>query len=295
MFVFNVLDVSTFRFPVQYAEKLLSLKADPRRLWNFTILLKNTKLIPIPLMHTIGEPFIILESTESTNIHAMKLANARLANPGTVFFAKEQYAGKGQRGRHWQSEQGSNIIMSALIEPPTPDPTRPFPLSIATALACHDLFSRFAGDKTCIKWPNDLYWNDRKAGGVLIENIIRGGKWMFSVIGIGLNINQTIFDPSLPNPVSLKLITGRSFEPTDLARSLCTILDDRIRSLKNDGFNALLEEYNDSLYGKNTKMPFETNGNMFDGIIKSVTIDGELEIACPDSRNFRFGEIRFLS
>lgn len=295
MLMFNVLDDSTFRFPVQNAEKLLSLKADPRRLWNFTILLKNTKLIPIPLMHTIGEPFIILESTESTNIHAMKLANARLANPGTVFFAKEQYAGKGQRGRQWQSEQGSNIIMSALIEAPTPDPTRPFPLSVATALACRDLFSQFTDDKTCIKWPNDLYWNDRKAGGILIENIIRGGEWKFSVLGIGLNINQTIFDPNLPNPVSLKLITGKSFEPIELARSLSRMLDHRIRSLKNNGFNTLLDEYNDSLYGKDKIMPFETHGNMFNGRIRSVTVDGELEIACPDSRKFRFGEIRFLS
>ena len=107
-------------------------------------------------MHTIGEPFIILESIESTNIHAMKLANARLANPGTVFFAKEQYSGKGQRGRQWQSEQGRNIIMSALIEAPSPDPAGSFPLSVVTALACRDLFSRFAGDKTCIKWPNDI-------------------------------------------------------------------------------------------------------------------------------------------
>lgn len=295
MFIFYVLDDSTFRFPVEYAEKLFSLKADPRRLWNFTILLENTKLIPNPLMHTIGEPFIILESIESTNIHAMKLANARLANPGTVFFAKEQYAGKGQRGRQWQSEQGSNIIMSALIEAPSPDPAQSFPLSVVAALACRDLFSRFAGDKTCIKWPNDIYWNDRKAGGILIENTIRGGKWIFAVIGIGMNINQTIFDPSLPNPVSLKQITGKSFEPTDLARSLSSMLDDRVRSLKNDGFKPLLDEYNDWLFGKNKGMSFETNGDIFNGHIKSVTMDGELEIACPDSRNFRFGEIRFLS
>jgi BirA family biotin operon repressor/biotin-[acetyl-CoA-carboxylase] ligase len=257
-------------------------------------LARKYEIIPNPLMHTIGEPFIILESIESTNIHAMKLANARLANPGTVFFAKEQYSGKGQRGRQWQSEQGRNIIMSALIEAPSPDPAGSFPLSVVTALACHDLFSRFAGDKTCIKWPNDIYWNDRKAGGILIENSIRGGKWIFAVIGIGMNINQTIFDPSLPNPVSLKQITGKSFEPTDLARSLSRLLDDRVRSLKIDGFKPLLDEYNDSLYGKNKVMPFETKGNILNGRIKSVTINGELEIACPESRNFRFGEIKFL-
>jgi BirA family biotin operon repressor/biotin-[acetyl-CoA-carboxylase] ligase len=109
-----------------------------------------------------------------------------------------------------------------------------------------------------------------------------------------MNINQTIFDPSLPNPVSLKQITGKSFEPTDLARSLSRLLDDRVRSLKIDGFKPLLDEYNDSLYGKNKVMPFETKGNILNGVIKSVTINGELEIACPESRNFRFGEIKFL-
>ena len=162
-------------------------------------------------MLKIGHPIIELSSVESTNIYAMQMAHARLASPGTVYFAWEQTAGKGQRQKSWKSEPGQNLILSAVTTPEVAFRENQFRLSCSAALACRDFFSKYAGDETTIKWPNDLYWRDRKAGGILIENIIRGIHWEYAIIGIGININQTFFDPSLPNPVSLKQITGKNF------------------------------------------------------------------------------------
>src|SRR6202012_5219150 len=101
----------------------------------------------------------------------MGLATAGMAPHGTLVFAHDQWAGKGQRGRSWNSNPGANIVLSAVLEPVVLPLQQAFGLSVAVALACRDFFSSYAGsDVTTIKWPNDLYWNDRKAGGILIEN-----------------------------------------------------------------------------------------------------------------------------
>jgi BirA family biotin operon repressor/biotin-[acetyl-CoA-carboxylase] ligase len=240
-----------------------------------------------------GEPFIELLTVDSTNIYAMEQVHARLATPGTAYFAHEQQKGKGQRNKQWQSEPGQNLILSVVIKPPQTDPGINFPLSAAAALACHDFFKKYAGDETAIKWPNDLYWRDRKAGGILIENVIRGGIWEFAIIGIGININQVIFDPSLPNPVSLKQITGKDFIAVQLARELCGNLKIRLDQLE-EGFFPLLSDYNEALYGRNMSRKFKLAGDVFEGFIKSVSGEGELIIMQDAERRYRFGEIEWI-
>ncbi len=241
-----------------------------------------------------GEPFIELLSIDSTNIYAMQQVHARLATPGTAYFAHEQYQGKGQRNKQWMTEQGQNLILSVVIRPPHKDPAINFPLSAATALACYDFFNRYGGDETAIKWPNDLYWRDRKAGGILIENAIRGGVWEFAVIGIGININQTSFNPALANPVSLKQITGKSYDAIALAKELCLCLGTRLEQLEKGYFLSLLEEYNQVLFGKNQDRLFRHGPENFQGRVRSVTEGGELVIENVDLRRFRFGEIEWV-
>jgi BirA family biotin operon repressor/biotin-[acetyl-CoA-carboxylase] ligase len=225
----------------------------------------------------------------------MQQVHARLATPGTAYFAHEQYQGKGQRNKQWQTEKGQNLILSVVIRPPHQDPAINFPLSAATALACYDFFHRYAGDETAIKWPNDLYWRDRKAGGILIENAIRGGLWEFAVIGMGININQTSFDPALTNPVSLKQITGKSYDAITLAKELCSCLGSRLDQLEKGSFLPLLEEYNQVLFGKNQDRRFRCGIENFHGRVRSVTEGGELEIENGDLRTFRFGEIEWIN
>ncbi len=163
----------------------------------------------------------------------MGKVHAGKASHGTIFFAHEQLAGKGQRGRTWISSPGDNIMMSTVLEPVFLPITQQFSLSVAIALACHDFYSRHAGaEETRIKWPNDLYWRDRKAGGILIENSFRGDQWLFAVAGTGININQVQFPDDLRNPVSLRQITGRSFSAVDLARELGDCLERRFEQLR---------------------------------------------------------------
>lgn len=253
----------------------------------------------------IGHSFIELKSVDSSNNYAMGKVHAGKASHGTIFFAHEQSAGKGQRGRIWISSPGDNIMMSTVLEPVFLSITQQFSLSVAVALACHDLFSRHAGaEETRIKWPNDLYWRDRKAGGILIENSFRGDQWLFAVAGTGININQVQFPGDLRNPVSLRQITGRSFSAVDLARELGDCLERRFEQLRSETAlsaphslttsGSLLEEYNDRLYlrGKSTRL--KKDQAVFETRIQSVSPAGELVTLDSLERRFIFGEVEWV-
>lgn len=142
----------------------------------------------------IGSPFIELQSVDSTNNYALTQAHAGLAQHGSAFFAHEQVSGKGQRGKNWSSGIDTSVILSILINPAPLQISQQFQLSACVAVSVHQYFFQLMGDDTTIKWPNDLYWQDRKAGGILIESIIRPqneiSQWAWAVAGIGININQ---------------------------------------------------------------------------------------------------------
>ena len=245
-------------------------------------------------MQRIGFPFNIIDSVDSTNRLAMERGTGGTATSGEVFFALEQTAGKGQRGRKWSAQPGMNITMSILLEPQDWSLSEMFRLSCAAALAATDLLGRYAGEETSLKWPNDIYWRDRKAGGILIENIMRGQQWRWAVIGFGINVNQTVFDPELPNPVSLRQITGKKFDPIQLARELCTDLQQRIDTLNQIGFEPLLQAYQLRLHGRGRAFRLRHNDMVFNTIIRGVTPDGQLITEDEQIRTFRFGEITWL-
>ena len=250
--------------------------------------IKNKNLL------SIGHAFIELRSVDSTNNYAMAQAAAGLATHGTLFFAQEQWAGKGQRGRTWSSKPGENIIVSAVLEPVAISASRTFTLSAGVALACHDLLSRYAGEEAVkIKWPNDLYWNDRKAGGILIENSFRGDRWAIAIAGIGININQTEFPPSARNPISLRQITGMSYDVVGLARELGTCLDRRYRELEA-GRPGLIDEYNTRLYRLGQEVRLKKENAVFDTVITGVSPLGRLQTRDVLEREFTFGEVEWV-
>jgi BirA family biotin operon repressor/biotin-[acetyl-CoA-carboxylase] ligase len=223
--------------------------------------------------------FIELESVDSTNNYAMALAAAGKARHGTLVFAHDQWAGKGQRGRVWSSNPGENIVLSAVLEPVAFPISSAFGLSACVALACHDFFSNHAGsEQTRIKWPNDLYWNDRKAGGILIENHIKGDQWLFAIAGMGININQVEFPPTSRPPVSLGQITGRRYNAVELARELGTCLENRFSGLETGGVQAMVEAYN----------------AVFATRVERVSPQGELLTRDVLDRRFTFGEVEWI-
>jgi len=225
----------------------------------------------------------------------MEQVNNGEVTPGTAWFAMEQTAGKGQRGKQWISPPGENIMLTVALQPNGLPLSRQFLLSVAVALAAYDFFSKYAGEETCIKWSNDIYWRDRKAGGILIENVLRGNIWQYAIIGMGININQAQFPDHLPNPVSLKQITGKSWDSVALAKELCNCLQQRIQQLHPATYDTLLDEYKSHLFQFQEPGLYLLNGEYFQGIIRDVLPDGQL---CLEKNGeimqLGFGEITFV-
>ncbi len=238
--------------------------------------------------------FIILDTVDSTNNYAMEKVHAGMAKHGMAWFTREQTAGKGQRGKRWEMERDKNIAMSLVLEPGQLFLKHQFHLSAAIALACFEFFSAYAGDETKVKWPNDLFWRDRKAGGILIENIFQGRTWKWAVVGIGININQTKFDKVLANPVSLKQITGKDFDSVALAKELYGLLMKNLNKLNEKSPINVIEKYNEHLYKLNNKVLFKKAGLKFETVIKAVSAEGRLITVDAIEHQFDFGEVEWL-
>ncbi|MET0465787.1 MAG: biotin--[acetyl-CoA-carboxylase] ligase [Chitinophagaceae bacterium] len=249
----------------------------------------------LPFSPALGTPFIELKSIDSTNNYALQQVHAGMAQHGAAYFAHEQVAGKGQHGKVWAMDKGVNLILSTVINPHPLLMAQQFQLSVCVALAAADLFRRYAGEDTRIKWPNDLYWQDRKAGGILIENVIGGGhEWKWAVAGIGININQTSFPGNVKNPVSLKQITGKNFNPVTLALELCGLMNDHFRTLQTSGFDTLYALYLNNLYKKGERVKLKKDNRIFETLIKTISTDGKLVVEHGIEEEFRTGEIEWV-
>lgn len=262
-------------------------------------------------------PFIELQTIDSTNNYArQQIYLAGLPESqhpiqhGTAWFAHEQVGGKGQRGKVWLSDKGSNIAISIAIKPAmfSFQLSAQFQLSACVAVSVHNFFKKYAGDNTKIKWPNDLYWQDRKAGGILIESVIRSREseiansydttkpatWEWAIIGIGINISQTFFSPHLPNPVSLKQITGKNFIPTMLAIELHKKIIHTLIDFSINGFENIYAEYQEILYKKNEFVKLKKDNRVFEACIKAVSPYGKLIVEHSLEEEFDFGEVEWL-
>lgn len=236
---------------------------------------------------------IILDTVDSTNNYAMGLIQERgIANEIAVF-AHEQTSGKGRRGKQWESNKDENIILSIIAQMQWLPISQQFQLSVAAALSCFDFFEKYFLANLFIKWPNDIFINDSKAGGILIENLIKGKIWQWSVIGIGLNINQENFDNNKFIATSLKRETGKNYDVIKLAEELHESVLKRMEELKSGNFNKMLEEYNQHLYARNKWVKLKKNGQVFETKIISVSSLGELITKDDQERKFLFDEVEF--
>jgi BirA family biotin operon repressor/biotin-[acetyl-CoA-carboxylase] ligase len=245
-------------------------------------------------LNPIGIPFIELLSVDSTNNYAMGLARAAMAHHGMVVFTHEQTKGKGQRNRHWISSKNQNLAMSIVLEPQALKSTDLFALSMASAIAVHGLVTKYTGGDVKIKWPNDIYWCDRKAGGILIENVWQGDQWKFAVVGIGININQTEFGELAQKAVSLKQITGKDLDPMIIARELCLLLEEQYRSLTIDQ-QAIHEAYRSRLYRLNEKVRLKAASRVFEATVENVTFSGQLVVRHAVEERFEVGDLEWLT
>lgn len=243
---------------------------------------------------TIGNQFTVLDSVDSSNNYAMALARSGGARQGDVFFAMQQTAGKGQRGRQWITAHGVNIMQSIVLETNDLSAADLFPLSMAMALGAYDWFREKAGEEACIKWPNDLYWRDRKAGGILIENLWTAGHWQFAIVGMGINLNQRSFDPAVKNPVSLLQITGRTYDLLQEAALLCACLDKRWRQLLAGDQAALHAGFESVLYKKGQTVRLKKDNRVFETLVQGVSRQGELITRDALEHRFAVGSVEWL-
>ena len=263
--------------------------------------------MPLPSAgNPIGKPFIELQSIDSTNKYAMGLIHGDLlpdghgeAQHGMAVFTYEQTAGKGQRGKNWASQKDLNIALSILLNPYPLSVPEQFKLSVCIAVSACEFFSKYAGDETKVKWPNDIYWRDRKAGGILIENVIQSsqstvGRWQWSVIGIGININQVVFTEEVANAVSLKQITGKNYNPIALAKELCNKLQEKYELLLTEDGKTIEAAYNNVLYKKGETVTLKKNSAVFNCTVKGVNTFGQLITESAIEQLFNVGEVQWV-
>ncbi|MFN2437998.1 MAG: biotin--[acetyl-CoA-carboxylase] ligase [Chitinophagaceae bacterium] len=244
-----------------------------------------------PAHNAIGQYFVELLQVDSTNNYATALAHAGLAPHGMVVFAHEQTKGKGQRNKHWLTQKGENITLSVIIQPRHTPLSQSFLLSMCFALGVQQFFKLYAGDETKVKWPNDIYWSDRKAGGILIENIISGTQWKDAIVGIGLNINQTSFEGI--NAVSLKQITSKEFNALEMAKEMCNFLENYYKKLEKDP-ECIVQHYHQHLYKRDKWVKLKKGSKIFDALIKGVSPTGQLITEHGTEELFYVGEVEWI-
>ncbi|MEI6883019.1 MAG: biotin--[acetyl-CoA-carboxylase] ligase [Bacteroidota bacterium] len=238
---------------------------------------------------------IYLERTGSTNTYAQQLLKDSLASEGSVILAAEQTEGRGQGSNAWHSGPGLNLTFSLVLEPRFLQPHQQFALNKSIACAVLQTLRKDlpATVKSCIKWPNDIYASGKKIAGILIEHSIMGSIVKHSVIGIGINLNQTRFPKWVPNPVSLKQLTSKDYDIRDMLQKTCSNIEYQYGRLKRGEFEAIDNDYTASLCGLGKILEFTAGGKVFSGSTKGVDDLGRLCVLTADGelRKFSHGEI----
>ena len=229
-----------------------------------------------------------IEQTNSTNTLLKELI-AKGQEPGFIY-AGYQTAGRGQTGNSWESEKGKNLICSVLLPPNK----NLYFLNIAVSVAILRTMKGYGFPVTevAIKWPNDIYWKDKKLAGILLENAIIGNEVKYAIGGIGLNVNQTEFVSDAPNPVSLKQISGKEYAIDQLIQDLL----DAIHAVLNEPEEAIWSEYKAHLYRREGYWPFADQNGTFEAQIEDVLPTGEIVLKDPEGKEriYHFKQIRYV-
>lgn len=244
----------------------------------------------------LDHPFglIDLAETNSTNVYLRQLCDRREASEFTVVVAGFQTAGKGQRGNSWEAERGKNLLFSLLLKPDFLPACQQFLLSQIVSVSIWEALEARCGDIS-IKWPNDIYWRDKKICGILIEHDMQGANLAQTVIGIGLNVNQEVFRSDAPNPVSLKQITGGELDCYELLRDLLRRMLAYYEALRRGDTSAVVRRYDEALYRKGRLARYSDAGGVFRGRILRVEPNGLLVIGDEEGRErtYAFKEVSY--
>ncbi|PZP48358.1 MAG: biotin--[acetyl-CoA-carboxylase] ligase [Pseudopedobacter saltans] len=256
-------------------------------------------VILLPTSHTIGQSFIELREADSTNNYAMAAAKDNDAFHGLAWYTNNQTSGRGQRGHSWSSKPGENLALSVLLDTSAFSLTQQFSIIVLAALSVYDLLRPFGKENLKIKWPNDIYFNDKKAVGILTESVIKGQIWQWTVVGIGINVNQSSFDDFVLSKKATSLFqeTGVKMDTRELAQLLCEKLEYRWQQMLQYGSEAQLLEYNHYLFQKGKIVSYKRKtGNILECEIDHVDAAGRLHVLEGENEeSFSFGEVELIS
>ena len=239
------------------------------------------------------------ESIGSTNTYLRELNGGDPSYDYEVAVASFQTAGRGQKGNTWESESGKNLLFSVLAHPKQIGVREQFYISEAIALAVSDSVIAAIGpdyaDGVSVKWSNDIYWNDFKMAGILIENTLQGSSILDTVVGVGLDVNQEVFVSDAPNPISLKNITGKDF---DIDTLLTDIIDRFIGYMELEpSKRAKVDKlYRNRLYRREGYHKFRDENGIFKASIEGIRPDGCLMLLTDDGKHrvYEFKQVQFI-
>ena len=219
---------------------------------------------------------IHLSETRSTNSYAIELLSKARPDEGCVIITDHQTAGKGTDTNIWESEKGKNLTFSLILYPAVAADQQ-FILNKAISLGIYDfLVAELPDQKISIKWPNDLYIENKKVCGILIQNSVMGNKLDYMIVGIGLNVNQTVFTGNAPNPVSLKMVTGLEFNLNELLYKLLQAIFKRYSNIRPEATRKIEKDYQQALYRLNEWYEYIVNGTSIYSRISGTTAYGQL-------------------
>lgn len=240
---------------------------------------------------TWGEMLVELDVVDSTNNYAVKRISEGLAENGWSVRANYQTEGRGQMGNTWLAASGENILCSTVLCMGGADLGRQFILNTTFCVALAEALRELPGMETLyIKWPNDLFLNGKKLGGILIENQIRGSQWTYAILGWGINVNQTQFH-NIEKASSISEVSGVQYDVSALCRELLNKIQTPLeRFLQGD--DSGLERYNSLLGKRNERVEFIWQEQVCSGILEGVRATGELAIKMAnETRLFKHKEI----
>jgi BirA family biotin operon repressor/biotin-[acetyl-CoA-carboxylase] ligase len=228
----------------------------------------------------------------STNLQLKELANQQVLEEGTVLVCGEQTAGRGQKGNCWEAEPDKNLTFSLIFYPEFLAINDYFLLSKCVAMGVKTALDTRAGNIS-VKWPNDIYYRDKKIAGILIENEIAGNVITRSIVGIGVNINQEIFLSDAPNPVSLKQITGKETDVNVFLEEIIASVEFFYKQLQRGKTEQLNLLYQNALYGKEEFFLYKDKEGIFPARIESVANNGFIYLIDRngEKRSYTFKEV----
>ena len=235
---------------------------------------------------------IFLPETDSTNKQLRLYLSAETLPEGSVLYTDFQTAGRGQVGNTWESEAGKNLTFSVVLFPTCLAANRQFLISQIAALSIKETLDAYTSDIT-VKWPNDVYHKDRKICGMLVENDLCGTTLFCSIIGIGLNLNQALFQSNAPNPVSLFQIIGKEVNRQEVLDSFLSHLYTYYLRLLREEFAEVQQAYRGALYRGTGYHQYQDCDGIFEACIHAVEPTGHLLLQRKDKsiRRYAFKEV----